>query len=167
MVVIHVQIENLVDDVLLDGGFGVNIITKELRATLGPPKRQPAPCNIWMANQTITKPIGLIHDLKILVHGIPYNVTFTIMQNNVLDCTYFMHLRQPWLRDVKVSHDRGTNIIIIHGNGMVKTIVVTKHLRSQTKCVEVLYVMIFKMGSHMKKKTLYPKQNLVSFLSYY
>jgi hypothetical protein len=38
MVVIHVHIENLVDDVLLDGGFGVNIITKELKATLGLPK---------------------------------------------------------------------------------------------------------------------------------
>jgi hypothetical protein len=50
MVVIHVHIENLVDDVLLNGGFGINIITKELRATLGSPKCQPTPCNMWMAN---------------------------------------------------------------------------------------------------------------------
>jgi hypothetical protein len=79
-----------VNDVLLDGGFGINIITKELRATLGSLKLQPTPCK--MENQTIAKSIGLIHDLRILVHGIPYNVTFTIMQNSVLDCTYSMHL---------------------------------------------------------------------------
>jgi hypothetical protein len=75
---------------LLNGGFGINIITKELRATLRPPKLQPTPCK--MENQTIAKSIGLIHDLRILVHGIPYNVTFTIVQNSVLDCTYSMHL---------------------------------------------------------------------------
>jgi hypothetical protein len=36
VVVIHEQIgKNIVKDVLLDGGFGVNIITKWLRLTLG------------------------------------------------------------------------------------------------------------------------------------
>jgi hypothetical protein len=99
-----------------------------------------------MTNQTITKPISLIHDLRILVYGIPYNVTFIVMQNSVLDCTYFMHLGRPWLCDVKVSHDWGTNIIIIHNNGMVKTIVITKHQRSQTKCVEVLLCYDFQNG---------------------
>jgi hypothetical protein len=29
-----------------------------------------------MANQTIAKPLGLIKDLKISVHGIPYIITF-------------------------------------------------------------------------------------------
>jgi hypothetical protein len=32
-----------------------------------------------MANQTITKPLGLIKDLKILVHGIPYAMTFIVI----------------------------------------------------------------------------------------
>jgi hypothetical protein len=36
-----------------------------------------APYNLRMANQTILKPIGLILDLRILIHGIPYiNVPF-------------------------------------------------------------------------------------------
>jgi len=26
----------------------------------------------------VVKPFGLIHDLKILIHGIPHDVTFTI-----------------------------------------------------------------------------------------
>jgi hypothetical protein len=38
-----------------------------------------------MENQTITKLVGLIKDLKIQIHGIPYITTFTIMNNNVLD----------------------------------------------------------------------------------
>jgi hypothetical protein len=32
-----------------------------------------------MADQTIANPLGLIKDLKILVHGIPYAVTFILM----------------------------------------------------------------------------------------
>jgi hypothetical protein len=32
-----------------------------------------------MANQKIAKPLGLIKDLKILVHGIPYAMTFIVI----------------------------------------------------------------------------------------
>jgi hypothetical protein len=32
-----------------------------------------------MIDQTIAKPLGLIKDLRILVHGIPYAMTFTII----------------------------------------------------------------------------------------
>jgi hypothetical protein len=32
-----------------------------------------------MADQTIAKPLGLIKDFKILVHGIPYAVTFIVI----------------------------------------------------------------------------------------
>jgi hypothetical protein len=58
----------------LDGGFGVNIIMKKLRVQLGLSKPKPAPYNLHMAYQTIVKPLGLIKDLKILVHGILYVV---------------------------------------------------------------------------------------------
>jgi hypothetical protein len=43
-----------------------------------------------MINQTIAKPLGLIKDLKILVHGIPYAATFIIMQSSVLNSNYSM-----------------------------------------------------------------------------
>jgi hypothetical protein len=64
--------------VLLDGGFGVNIITEWLRLRLGLRKPKLAPYNLGMANQTTTKLVELIKDLKICVHGIPYITTFTI-----------------------------------------------------------------------------------------
>jgi hypothetical protein len=41
---------NMIDDVVLDGGFGVNIITEQLRARLGLLKPKLTPYNLRMAN---------------------------------------------------------------------------------------------------------------------
>jgi hypothetical protein len=106
MVVIQVQVgKNFIEDVLLDGGFGVNIITEKRRVQLGLSKPKLAPYNLHMVDQTIAKPLGLIKDLKILVHGIPYAMIFTIIHSSVLDSRYSMLVGRPWLIDVKVSHD--------------------------------------------------------------
>jgi hypothetical protein len=86
-----------------------------------------------MVNQTITKPLGLIKDIKILVHGLPCAMTFTIIHNSVLDSSYSMLLGCPWLRDVEVSHDWGNNIIIIQGVDIIRTIPTTKKLGAPTK----------------------------------
>jgi len=91
-----------------------------------------------MVDQTITKPLGLIKDLKILVHGIPYGMTFTIIQNNVLDSKKIMLLGCPWLRDAKMFHNWGNNTIIIQGIGTIRTIPITKKLGAPTKHLEVL-----------------------------
>ena len=56
--------KNVVDDVLLDGGSGVNVITEEEHRRLGLPKPSPAPFNLKMANGTIAKPTGLLRMLK-------------------------------------------------------------------------------------------------------
>jgi len=48
-----------------------------------------------MANQTIIKPLGLIKDLKILVHKFPYAMNFTMIWSSVLDSNYFMLLGRP------------------------------------------------------------------------
>jgi hypothetical protein len=67
---------------------------------------------------------------------------FIIFQNNVVDFSYSMLLGRPWLKDVKVAHDWGSNIVTMQGNGIVRTIIVTK-------CYNVITV---KMVTHMKKK---------------
>ncbi len=64
---------------LLDGGVKINSITEQLRLRLGLPKLKPTPYNLRMVDQTTTKPVGLIRDLKIYVHGIPYITTFIIL----------------------------------------------------------------------------------------
>jgi hypothetical protein len=72
---------------------------------LGIPKPKPTPYNLRMAYQTTIKPIKLIRDLKIYVHGIPYITTFNVLQSSVVDSSYSMLLGRPWLRDVKMAHD--------------------------------------------------------------
>ncbi len=99
-----------------------------MRLRLGLPKPKLAPYNLRMANQTTTKLVGLIKDLKIYVHGIPCITTFIVFHNSVVDSNYSMLLGRPWLRDVKMTHDWGSNIITIQSNGIIKTIIVTKHL---------------------------------------
>jgi hypothetical protein len=47
------------------------------------------------------------------VHDIPYVAIFTILHNNVLDSNYFMLLGKPWVKDVKVKHDKGNNMVTI------------------------------------------------------
>jgi len=65
-------------------------------------------------------------------------ITFTILQNNVVDSSYSMVLGRPWLKDVKMTHDWGSNIVTIQGNGIVKTIIVTKHLGSKVRRLKML-----------------------------
>ncbi len=49
-----------------------------------------------------------------------------------------MLLGQPWLKDTKVSHDWGTNFIIIESNGIVITIVVIDKLNKTIRKLEML-----------------------------
>jgi len=54
-----------------------------------------------MVDQAIAKLLGSIKDFQIFVHGIPYAVTFIVIQSNVLDSMYFMLLGHPWLGMLK------------------------------------------------------------------
>ncbi len=118
---------------LIDGGFRVDTITKNLKVQLGLSKPNPMPYNLFMVDQTIVKRLGFIKDLKIFFHGIPYTVTFTIINSSVLDSSYSMLSKRLWFKDVKVSHDWGTNTITIHGTCTIRTILVTNKLGVQTK----------------------------------
>ncbi len=54
---------------------------------------------------------------------------FIVLQNSVMDVNYSMLLMRPWLRDAKITHDWGNNIMTNQRNGTVKTMMVTyKHL---------------------------------------
>jgi hypothetical protein len=136
---------------LCDGGSKINIITENLKVQLGMSKPNPVPYNLMM-DQIIAKPLGLIKYLKIFVHGIPCIIIFTIIDINVLDSNYSMLLKRPWVRDAKVSHDWGTNIVIIQGIGTIRTIHVTKKLGVQTKKPKVLMCYDFHFGISNEKE---------------
>jgi hypothetical protein len=57
--------------------------------------------------------VGLICDLNIYVHYIPYVIKFIVLHNKVIDVSYSMLLKRPWLLDVKVAHDLENNTMII------------------------------------------------------
>jgi hypothetical protein len=57
-----------------------------------------------------------------------------------------MLLGRPWLRDAKMSHNWGNNIITIQGVGTIKIIHVTKKLGAPTKLLEVLVCYDFHFG---------------------
>ncbi len=122
----------------MDGGFGVNIIIEWLRLRLGLPKPKPTPYNLRMAYQTTTKLVGLIRDLTIYVHGIPYITIFIVLHNSVVDFSYSMLLRRPWLKDVKVALDWGSNFITLQGNGIIRKITVIKHLGGEVRKLKML-----------------------------
>ncbi len=91
MAVIQVHVrKNLVDDVLLNEGSSANIITEDLRKRLKLPSPKPVLYMLPMANQNLIKLVGIICNLKVHIHGIPYITNFTIMWNNVLDGSYSM-----------------------------------------------------------------------------
>ncbi len=105
---------------------------------MGLPKPKLTPYNLKIVDQTTTILVGLIRDMKIYVHGIPYITTFIVLHNNVVDFNYSMLLGRPWLKDAKVAHDWGNNNITIQGNGTVKTITTTKHLGDEVRRPEEL-----------------------------
>ncbi len=86
MVVIQVQVrKNIVEDVLLNGGANVNITIKNLITKLDIPRPRLAPYHLKMAYQSMTRPLGIIKNMKIHIHGIPYVATYNVLQNNVVE----------------------------------------------------------------------------------
>jgi hypothetical protein len=66
MVIIQIQVgKHIVDDVLIHGKTSVNIITQNLRTKLGLPKPIPIPYHLRMANESMTRPLRIIINLKI------------------------------------------------------------------------------------------------------
>ncbi len=53
----------------------------------------------------MTKHLGIIRNLKIHIHEIPYIATFNILKNSVVDFNYYLLLKRPWFRDAKVTHN--------------------------------------------------------------
>jgi hypothetical protein len=60
-----------------------------------------------------------------------------------------MLLGRPWLKDAKVFHDWGNNIITIQGIDTIKNIPITKKLGAPTKC------------PHYNKRGVYCDPNII------
>ncbi len=56
----------------------------------------------------MTRPSKIIKNLKIHIHGIPYVATFIVLQNNVVDSTYSMLLKNLGLEMQRLHMIRTT-----------------------------------------------------------
>jgi hypothetical protein len=65
-----------------------------------------------------------------------------------------MLLGRPWLIDVNVTHDWGNNVIIVQGNGIVKTILINKKLGAQTRRPQVFVCYDLMEGLTNEKENL-------------
>jgi hypothetical protein len=69
------------DNVFLDNGSGVNLITEEKQRRLGLKDRQPTPFRLRMVDQTVKDPVEMMPNVRIHIHGIPYLITLTVIKN--------------------------------------------------------------------------------------
>ncbi len=113
---------------LLDGEFGVNIISKSLKKKLGLRKSQPNSFVIWMANQQKVQPMELIQNLKIDMVSCVYKISVIVlkMENGVE--AYSMLLRRPWLKQAKVRHNWGDSTLIIISKNKIVMFSTIKHV---------------------------------------
>jgi len=65
-----------------------------------------------------------------------------------------MLLRRPWLKDVKVAHDWGSDTITLQGNGIIRTIIITKHLGGEVRKVELLLCYNYQNGITNEEKNI-------------
>ena len=64
--------------VLIARRSGINLLTEEEQKRLGLGATQSVFYRLKMADQTIVEPVGLIKNVKISIHDIPYLITFTV-----------------------------------------------------------------------------------------
>ena len=68
-----------IDKATLDGGAGVNIMSKRVRKQLDL-KYKPAPFKLRMADQTVSHPVGIVENVPIRVAGIKFETSFLILE---------------------------------------------------------------------------------------
>jgi hypothetical protein len=63
-------------------------------------------------------------------------------------------LGRPWLRDAKVAHDWGSNVVTIQGNGIVRTFTIIKHLGGEARRPKVLLCYDYQNGITDEEKCI-------------
>lgn len=89
--------KNIVEDVLIDGGSGVNIITEAEQRQQGLSKLSHAPFNLKMADGNILQSKCLIQAIRIHISTIFYPITLIIMDSLIVKSNYTMLLGESWL----------------------------------------------------------------------
>ena len=94
-----------IDNVLIDGGAGVNIVTKTTCERFGWLDWLPVPFLVRMADQRRVRALGILRNLVLSIGGISFAMAFVVMNMEDAEEEYSMLLGRPWLRQARVHHN--------------------------------------------------------------
>jgi hypothetical protein len=83
-----------------------------LKTKLGLLQPKPGPYNLKMVDQITTKPMGFIMDLWMYVHNILYVTTQCFTKQCGKLSLFYVVRKTMHLRDAKVGHDWGNNMVL-------------------------------------------------------
>lgn len=91
-------------NVMVDGGFEVNILSNWLHLYIGILGLENNDCIVIMANLSKVNPWGVFMSIKTTIHNINVLVIFTVLDLPE-EMQYMVILGRPWLRDTNAAHD--------------------------------------------------------------
>ena len=96
---------------IVDGGSGVNIISRETYDKWGLPPLEKAPYTIKLADQSRVTPVGLARDVPVRLAGVRFVMSFAVMDLPQHSSSFSALLGRPWLRAVAALHDWRNNTL--------------------------------------------------------
>ena len=106
---------------IVDGGSGINIISRRLYDEWNLPKMEEAPFSIKLADQSRVSPLGLVKNVPVRIAGVRFLVAFVVMNLPAHSSSYSILLGRPWLRVAIVIHDWKNNTLMLQSrDGAVK-----------------------------------------------
>ena len=68
------------NQVALDLGLEVNVLTKETWELMGSPKMQSSPIRLWLANQERVYPLGILPNIPVDIDGVRSLADFEVIE---------------------------------------------------------------------------------------
>ena len=124
-----------VNNVVIDGGAGVNIMAEHTRRNLGITDMKEAPFRVRMADQRVVQPLGLVENIQVKAGGAKFSVSFLVLD---VGDAYSMLLGRPWLKVAEALHDWTTNTITLKSKGKKVVLSTNSKKVEETKKPELL-----------------------------
>ena len=103
---------------IIDGGSGVNVISRHTCDNLGIREWEPCPFWLRMADTNSVRPTVLIRDLEVTIGGHVFRISAIVLQLNIQGA-YPLLLGRPWLRTAHIKQNWQKNIITFRLSGIV------------------------------------------------
>ena len=93
-----------IENVIVDGGSGVNVINKTTCDKLGITKWEACPFWLRMADTSTVRPIGLLRQLDVVVGGHSFQISVVILHLEAHGA-YSLILGRPWLKTANIKQN--------------------------------------------------------------